>query len=167
MADSRSLVPRPSRLSSFTRLDAAEGEMGASHRFGVGDSLSLVLLGFALDVKAQLVGELALDLAAPNERAGAIEEVIPPLGEHGSPLPSCFYRGKISSRLVEVQEERWRASAEIGGSGPRCCKVSKSLSRREPSPPAAAARQRPRVGGAATSRRAAPPATQSSPRPRS
>ena len=127
--------------------------------------LALVFLGFALDVKSQLVGELALDIAAPNERAGAIEEVIPPLAEHGSPLPLCFYRGKISSRLVrEVQRNDGGRLPRLAGPARGAVRLASPYRGVIPPRPPQQACNGPGSADAAASRRAAPPARQSSPR---
>src|SRR3954471_21962119 len=66
--------------------DAAEDKPSAPKRLVRLDAGSGILLGFALDVEAELLRQLALHLLAPEECAQTISQIAPELVQHRSSL---------------------------------------------------------------------------------
>ena len=65
----------------FHAIEAAEGEARAPRGFVDRDPRAHVLRGFALEMKSELVVELALHFCAPENRAQAIAHVAPEVGQ--------------------------------------------------------------------------------------
>ena len=105
-------------------LVAAEGETGAAARFGFGKAGLPELLDFVVEVKAELVVELAFDGAAAKESAQAITQIIPHgdasgafenLGDGGGELVPAFGLGFELLSAAASELVVFGAAVVVGG----------------------------------------------------
>jgi len=79
-------------------VDSAEGDACSAHGVAARHPIAHILVGFALEVEAQLVVELALEVRAAKDRSPPVAQVAPEFSKHECLSLSatwdafCFYR---------------------------------------------------------------------------
>jgi hypothetical protein len=79
------------------RLHSPEREGSTPARLGVGQPLASESVGLVLEMKAELVVELAIERLTLDERADAVAEITQPFVEHG--LFPCRFDNSIGPLL--------------------------------------------------------------------
>jgi len=92
---------RAARVATCFRgaVDATKGQASAPKGLVARKAGLLVFLRFVLDVRAELLGKLALDVVAAEECSQPVLQITYEFADHRQSLPWHFYRTRISVHL--------------------------------------------------------------------